>query len=207
MPDQESNGALPYVEIAVALGVRRLFSYSVPPRLARRLRLGTRVVVPFGRKLVTGYVAGFSRVAPVQAVRMRAIRTVLDREPLVPSQLVRTALWTAEHYFSPPGAVLGSLFPAGTTVTGSETIRLTPRGQDALRSGTVPMDMEPGALSLLQTLAEEGPVPWKAIERRWQDPGLASSLEGLAARGWLERVEELERPRVRARSVLGIRPL
>jgi len=207
MPDRESNGALPYVQIAVALGVRRLFSYSVPPRLARRLGLGTRVVVPFGRKLVTGYVAGFSRVAPVQAVRMRAIRTVLDREPLVPSQLVRTALWTAEHYFSPPGAVLGSLFPAGTTVTGSETIRLTPRGQDALRSGTVPMDMEPGALSLLQTLADEGPAPWKEVERRRQDPGLASSMEGLAARGWIERVEELEKPRVRARSVLGIRPL
>jgi len=35
-----------------------LFAYSVPPEFRNRIAEGMRVLVPFGRKLLTGYVVG-----------------------------------------------------------------------------------------------------------------------------------------------------
>ena len=39
------------------------FAYRIPPGLAGRLRRGCRVVVPFGKRLVTGFVVGLGIAA------------------------------------------------------------------------------------------------------------------------------------------------
>ena len=44
------------VDVAVPVPVRSTFTYRVPPALARRVRVGSRVLVPFGSRLLTGYV-------------------------------------------------------------------------------------------------------------------------------------------------------
>ena len=41
--------------VAVPRPVRRLFTYSIPAALAPRCLPGVRVIVPFGRRLLTGY--------------------------------------------------------------------------------------------------------------------------------------------------------
>ena len=46
------------IDVAVPVGVRKTFAYSVPPEFRERITVGMRVLVPFGRKLVTGYVVG-----------------------------------------------------------------------------------------------------------------------------------------------------
>src|SRR5512145_220352 len=80
------------VDIAVPVGLRRTFYYSVPPELRERIAEGMRVLVPFGRKWVTGYVVGFP-AAPARKVKLRPVRELLEPEPAIPSELVDTALW------------------------------------------------------------------------------------------------------------------
>ena len=46
------------IEVVVPLRVDSTFHYSVPPELAPLAVIGTRVLVPFGRRKLTGYVIG-----------------------------------------------------------------------------------------------------------------------------------------------------
>ena len=69
-----------YVDVAVPLGVRKTFVYSVPPPLQDKAVCGVRVLVPFGRKILTGFVVGTSIQTPEGSFRVRSIRDVLDSD-------------------------------------------------------------------------------------------------------------------------------
>ena len=46
------------IEVAIALPVVKTYSYAVPEELAALAQVGRRVLVPFGRRRVTGYILG-----------------------------------------------------------------------------------------------------------------------------------------------------
>jgi len=46
------------IEVAVALPVFNTYTYSVPTVMDEYVTAGVRVLVPFGRRRVTGYVLG-----------------------------------------------------------------------------------------------------------------------------------------------------
>src|SRR5687768_9494927 len=132
-----------FVDVAVPLGVRKTFAYSVPPNLKEKAACGARVLVPFGRKLLTGYVVRSSQEPPSGKFKLKAIRDVLDPAPLIPASLIETALWIANYYFTPPGEVLRATIPAGIQVSGSQRIRLSPRAAGVLSGGLRPMQISP----------------------------------------------------------------
>ena len=45
-----------YAEVAVPLRVAQTFTYRLPLALRREARLGSRLLVTFGRKRITGYI-------------------------------------------------------------------------------------------------------------------------------------------------------
>ncbi|HKY05288.1 MAG TPA: hypothetical protein VJQ56_10385, partial [Blastocatellia bacterium] len=49
-----------FAEVAVPLYVRQTFTYHLPGDLALRARAGARAVVPFGKKLVTGFIVALN---------------------------------------------------------------------------------------------------------------------------------------------------
>ena len=54
---KESESPLPqYAEVAVPLHVTQTFTYRLPLALREDARLGSRLLVPFGRKRLTGYI-------------------------------------------------------------------------------------------------------------------------------------------------------
>jgi primosomal protein N' (replication factor Y) len=47
-----------YIEVAIALPVYNTYTYNVPETLHELVSEGKRVLVPFGRRRVTGYILG-----------------------------------------------------------------------------------------------------------------------------------------------------
>ena len=127
-----------FVDVAVPVGVRRTFTYSVPPVFRDRIAPGMRVLVPFGRKTITGYVVRMPERPQIDDLKLRSIHDLLDPEPAITPLLVETALWVAEYYFAPPGDVFRSLFPAGTQISGERKASLTTRTATLLAGGFRP---------------------------------------------------------------------
>ena len=194
-----------FVDVAVPVGIRKTFAYSVPPSMRAKIAPGMRVLVPFGRKLLTGYVTGFPGHAAVEGFRLKAVSELLEPAPSITPELVRTALWVAEYYFAPPGEVFRALFPAGSQVSGGRLASLTPKASTLILGGLRPQGLNSREENLLNVLAETGPLPVNELARKTGVKGVESRLEPLAAAGWVLVETRIETPKVREKEFLGIR--
>ena len=196
-----------FVDVAVPLGVRRTFAYSVPPHLQSQMAPGIRVLVPFGRKTLTGVVVALLRESPTGNFEIRAIKDALDRLPLIPAALVETARWVADRYFTPAGEILRSMLPAGAQVSGAERIRVTPGTERLLAGGLYPGSVQRQERLLLDTLYRHGPLTVRQLEKNSGQSELNHWIQSLAVAGWVRIEETAGKPRASAKEQLGIRAL
>ncbi|MGD0621253.1 MAG: primosomal protein N' [Thermacetogeniaceae bacterium] len=86
----------------------QVFHY-LPPGEMPGLELGARVLVPFGKKTVQGWVVGFS--APPPGVTLRPIESVVGDKPDFNPELLRLARWMADYYLHPLPEILKLMSP------------------------------------------------------------------------------------------------
>lgn len=74
------------------------YTYRVPEELAQTIQVGVRVVVPFGRRRVQGFVwrLGGEELAPV-GVKLKAIASQQDLTPVVTPEGMQLAAWLAQN--------------------------------------------------------------------------------------------------------------
>ena len=58
-----------YALVAMNLPVEGFFTYEVPLELEDSIVPGMRVLAPFGRRIVTGYVVGLEKESPVKGIK------------------------------------------------------------------------------------------------------------------------------------------
>ena len=94
----------PYAQVIIDISLRELdrpFTYRIPRELAGRLRLGSLVVVPFGKGDVRrkGYVIGFADTCDLPEERVKEIADVaLDGSDETGAYAIRLAAWMQERY-------------------------------------------------------------------------------------------------------------
>src|SRR5687768_11656478 len=118
------------VEVAVTLPVAGRFHYLVPSYLAARARVGSRVLVPFGGRKITGVVVPSATKPPI-GVRLVALADVLDDQPALSAELVDLCLWVADYYEAPPGEVMKAALPAGSGASARKMYVLTDAGRES----------------------------------------------------------------------------
>ena len=105
------------IEVAFDSGADGCFSYLVPEELLP-IEKGQRVEVPLGRnnKLVQGFCVGIGdeekEVSLKRRFRLKIVRRVIDKEPLIDKQLLELAQWMSDYYVCPLGQVLAAIVPA-----------------------------------------------------------------------------------------------
>ena len=74
------------VEVALPLPMRQTFTYRISPALRDAASIGTRAVVPFSGRVLTGYIVSFpeSNSADLQTdIEYKDVEELLDKEPLL----------------------------------------------------------------------------------------------------------------------------
>mgnify|MGYP001382658880 CR=1 FL=1 len=90
----------------------RPFSYIVPQGMRDWIEIGSRVAVPFGPRLIQGFVVGFPESAELERSKLREIAQILDIQPPLTSELVRLGKWMSEQYLCHEITALSSMVPA-----------------------------------------------------------------------------------------------
>ncbi|MBX7197454.1 MAG: primosomal protein N', partial [Sandaracinaceae bacterium] len=98
-------------EVAVPVPVDRPFTYALPEALADGVVPGARVLVPFGSRRLLGVVIDV-RPRKETDQRLKSIVTVVDREPVLPPELLSFLREVASYYLAPLGEVLALALPA-----------------------------------------------------------------------------------------------
>ncbi len=103
------------LEVAVAAPLMGLFDYlppvDWPADAPDGLCLGMRVKVPFGRSTRIGLIMGVKTQSDVPVERLRPVQAIVDREPVLPDDLLRLLTWASAYYQHPPGEVVAAALP------------------------------------------------------------------------------------------------
>ena len=98
-----------FVRVAIPIRKRNLFDYRC--QSAADAPVGSRVLVPFGRRKVLGMVVGHASKTNMPPDKIRNIDSVLEQQPAITADLMRSLLWAADYYHQPLGEVLWSALP------------------------------------------------------------------------------------------------
>src|SRR5262252_9278222 len=152
-----------FADVAVPVAVRQTFTYRLPGDMASRAQLGCRVLVPFGKKLLTAFIVDLSETlqAEVDESDIKEVEELLDEAPIVTPEILELTRWVADYYFAPWGECLRAALPAGATSISEQVLSLTSVGRRALADGHV----APSKLEILRILSESEFVEAKQIER------------------------------------------
>ena len=198
--EQIESIASPYVEVALPVPLRKLFTYDVPSGLRGALRPGSRVAVSFSRRKLAGFVVGGRDDLPEGVARALPVAGLLDSHPVFTPELLRFLEQAAKYYMHPLGEVLRAAAPAlpsgamrrlradgflaqeenlpGQRVAHHTTWRVTATGKDATgirlgkRQKTLLDRLEADGAVLLDELRSTVNDP-RAVVRSLCDKGLA----------------------------------
>lgn len=87
----------------------RVFEYSIPPEL-KDVEIGSRVVVPFGRRKVQGFVVGISETTEFSG-KLKDLLVVVDEIPPLTPELVELSDVLAKRIFSYRITLLQTMLP------------------------------------------------------------------------------------------------
>ena len=186
------------VSVAVALPVHDAFSYSVPAHLAPLACPGKRVLVPFGRRRVTGYLVG-PAVEPtdkIDPMEIKHILDVLDDTPLFPETMIPFFKWIAAYYMHPLGQVIHTALPAGLNLTDIAILTIGEAGVVAAASPH-PSPLEKIVLSALA----KRPAGIKQLQKVIDQPVSWALIHQMRQRGWIQVDRQIKARQIRPKTV------
>ena len=104
-----------YAKVVFALPFRKAFTYRIPKDLVDFVMEGVRVVAPFGRRVLTGFVIEISESTDVEE-KIKPLRDVLDEAPIFDEKSLKFYEWIAEYYSCSLGEALRNSTPYGSEV-------------------------------------------------------------------------------------------
>src|SRR6185503_13239759 len=125
-----------FVEVALPVPVHKLFTYRIPPGLAEVMQQGARVLVPFGKQTLTGYISNFrNEIDPGSELTEDEVKDIIklqDADPLVTEEILELTKWAAEYYAASWGEMLKASLPAGINTATEGVVSITDAGRNEL---------------------------------------------------------------------------
>lgn len=172
--------------MALPVPIDRPFTYLLPETLRHRVQPGSRLIVPFGTRKLTGVALRAHNQDP--QVQTKEALKLLDADPVFDDQLLALGRWVAGYYCAPLGEVLRGMAPLAGEIRRTRIWALTERGVDVVRqmlmgeAGTEP------AVEILRAL-EARPLSEATLERK--APQARRILRNLQKKGLVEQESEL----------------
>ena len=203
MPADLFTTALRTVSVAVPVPKLEALTYTAPRELS--IAPGMRVLVPLGTRTVTGCIVGVDdrEVDTSVLSSLKPIARLLDAAPLVPSDTIALAMWTAEYYLCGPGEALALTMPPAARTRADAFKRqrvaaITDAGRAALDGSERLTEMQRKLLARLA--AEVDALPLAELAACGQQRSGPGAPEGSRVRGGDPR-DGRARPAPRGRSV------
>lgn len=115
-----------FVDVILPLPLRGLYTYRVPEVLNSEVKVGSRVVVQFGkRKIYTALVYSVHQNVPKDYVP-KYVLSVLDNTPIVNGFQLKLWEWMAEYYFCHIGEIMQAALPSMLKLASESAVVLHP---------------------------------------------------------------------------------
>ena len=207
-PRKNTNGDTLYAEVALPLPVRKLFTYRLHDGVDKEPLPGSRVVVPFGKRELTGYLINVLNALPegsrLEDAEIKAISKVIDAEPLITDEILRLAEWAADYYAASLGEVLKASLPAGINAVIEKMYQITPKGREALDGDG---RRKAAKWDILKQLSENGPASERDLAKIFGKAASSRAVRELKNEVFITQDHQKIEPRVKTKRQKAVRLL
>ncbi len=183
-----------FADLIVPLPIPNLFTYRVPRAMTDGIKIGARVIVPFGKKnsrVLTAIVARLHNTPPPK-YQARYILELLDDYPLITGYQLELFRWMADYYMCCVGEVMNVALPSGLKISSQSKVQYNP-------DFDYPDLLTPEEVSLLEELKKLPALTYEELGRLVGElnvPAVIKSLVGKRAVIVFEEVREKYIPKM-----------
>jgi len=197
-----------YVEVALPIPLRQTFTYILPVGLQTNIQVGARLLVPFGKRQLTGYVVALhqnlSSELEIKESALKEAIELLDAEPLLTTEIIKLTQWTADYYTSAWGEVLKAALPAGINQSVEQVVKLTENGRDELAKVS---SAKTAKVQILQFLSENGETSARELGKKFGVSKTQRNIRELVKEGWANSLHRTLTAQVKAKRRKAVRLL
>lgn len=177
-----------FVDVMLPVPIPKLFTYRVPLELNDDIKIGCRVIVPFGKKkILTGVIAQIHEHPP-KAYEAKLLHDLLDDLPSVNQLQLNFFHWMADYYMCTVGEVLNMALPTGLKLSSESKIQIHPNF-DPDKSEHDFSDRE---LMLIDAARQEKSLSYPEIERILEVKNFTPILKSLLYKNSILIFEEIK---------------
>jgi primosomal protein N' (replication factor Y) len=197
-----------FVEVALPVPLRQTFTYSIPMGMRETIKIGSRVLVPFGRRYLTGYAVmlheTLSEELELDEFNIKEIIELLDDDPLITEEILKLTRWSADYYASSWGEVLKASLPAGINASVEEIININSRGQDELVKTNSSKTTQ---MKVLRYLNETGETAVRELKKRFGTGKALRAVKSLLSKDLINKFSRTITTRVKPKRRKAVRLL
>ncbi len=182
-----------FAAIAVNIPSPTTFTYSVPGEMKEALAIGKRVLVPLGKRKVTGYVTGITDFSEREG--LKEIIEILDTKPLFTEEDLTFYRWISDYYMYPLGKSLREILPAGIDVKSAILIFPEGGGNERKKSKISPAQRK--IIGILENC--HAGISLNALKEKLGRKSIGEDLRILQESGRLKMEERLRTAAVRVK--------
>jgi primosomal protein N' (replication factor Y) len=178
-----------YAEVVLPLPLSESFSYLIPENWQEQVKIGTRVLVPFRSRVLTGFVTSLRKRRIQKDIKLKEIQEVLDEKPLFSANFLSFTSKLSDYYFTSWGELLQASLPPAYVLKSKTVIHLSAEGEEALKKEKLSKE-EKAILTLLQKKAYTPSF----LQRKFGRKSASYFLSRMARREYIHFQRDLKKP-------------
>ena len=187
-----------FVEVALPIPLQQTFTYSIPSDFRGEISVGTRLIVPFGTRQITGYaVVLHEKLDPKLGIEKTAVKdlvSILDLEPLLTPEIIKLTDWTSQYYASSWGEMLKAALPSGVNTEIEQIVEITPEGKEKAREFEATTTVK---ISVLIHLNEIQKTTLRELKKRFGSAKTQRAVNSLIKEGWVNKSHKASDPQIK----------
>jgi primosomal protein N' (replication factor Y) (superfamily II helicase) len=188
-----NSSAANFARVIIPSPLSQPLIYAVPEDLRGRIAVGMRVLIPLGKRKVTGVVLELLQATSL--LQTRPIEALPDEGPVLDQTLLFLCQWVAQYYLATLGEVLATILPPPLRRESQRKVVLVP----GVFAPSDPLERE-----ILRRLRQkERGINVKTLTRQISSRNIHSALERLRSRGVVAIHERIPGQRQRQTDSFG----
>ncbi|MFB0564897.1 MAG: primosomal protein N' [Candidatus Aminicenantaceae bacterium] len=181
-----------YAEVVLPLPLDQTFSYTVPELWQDRAQVGVRVLVPLGKRVLTGIIVNLRKRRPQRKFELKEIKEILDENPVFSPLFLSFTRKLSNYFYTSWGEILETSLPPSYFLKSKALVSLSEKGRETLETKDISNE-ERAILNLLQKRAYTPSF----IQRKMRERNITYKLSRLVKKGLIKVQRDFKRPKQR----------
>lgn len=187
-----------YAQIVFPLPFRRSFTYEIPSDLIKYAKAGVRVIAPFGKRTLTGFILQTSNDIPDKK-ELKQIKEIIDDIPVLNETMIKFYEWLSEYYLCSLGEAFKLSVPPGTDIESKRIIYSDKSFIEKALSKEV--NKNTIRYKILSNLFEKNQISLNSLQKNVGNKNIYTQIRKLQEEGLITISDELSKFRVKPKKV------